>query len=150
MKKNVITSIIIIFLFIIILSLAVHNKDNQKEHNVSYKVEEIEIEEIYRIQKTNETYAIYVGRPSCPFCKEFYKQLNSIENKSIPVYYLNSITNYDDSPSEIKKFRDEYNIKFVPSFKVFTGKNVISELEINNDTTTSNIEDFLKTYKDYQ
>lgn len=145
MKKRVINTIIVILFLGTILSFLEYNEYIKR--NSVLDIVEIEIERIDELQSLKEPYAIYVGRPSCPFCRIFSDKLYKIRESYIPIYYLNSITNYDESPIKIKEFRDKNNINIVPCFKVFCEDKIIGELKITETITTDDIEKFLINFK---
>lgn len=129
---------ILSILSVVCISIVISFSINSKESNIF----EVNVSQLEEIQKKDKIFALYVGRPTCPHCSIFYNKLKKIKNNDIKIYYLNSITNYDDSPKEIKDFRDKYNIMFVPDFKIFKGNDIILNLEIDDKITIKEIENF--------
>ena len=84
-----------------------------------------------------------MGRESCPHCRMFVKKL-SLVSGNYKIYYLDSVTDYDHSPEDLKKFRDEYSIEYVPQLLLFKQGKIISRLDIQDTTEPSDILIFLK------
>ena len=95
-----------------------------------------------------DKYILYTGRETCPHCVIFVPKLyNVAKSNDYYIYYLDS----EDTPtnSELKVFREEYDIEFVPNLSVFQGELKIGSLEITDDTTEDEIKKFIDTfYKD--
>ena len=90
---------------------------------------------------SNEDLAVvYIGRETCPYCRKFAKKLSVVASKiNTTIYYVNS-SNFSDS--EIKSFREKYNIATVPGFII--RKN--GEIEVRCDSSMPE-EDILNLVK---
>lgn len=139
MKKNIINSMLASALLIVLAFMVSYTE------KINTDIVEISTKEIKEIQEKENIFALYVGRPTCPFCKIFSEKLESIEKSPIKIYYLNSVTSYDEASPEIKEFRDKYAIESVPDFRIFQGTKVIKELAIRDDITIKEIEKFLNS-----
>ncbi|EFR31312.1 thioredoxin domain-containing protein [Eremococcus coleocola] len=59
---------------------------------------------------------VFVGRPTCPYCRKFILKLKEIIDESNQeILFVNSENKADQGLAE---FRDKYNIKTVPGFLV--------------------------------
>jgi predicted bacteriocin transport accessory protein len=144
-----------VFLFVIIvvilfykINISKTGKENIKNITSDYKTNvksltEINLKELNKLILKNDKIALYVGRESCPHCRMFVKKL-SLVSGNYKIYYLDSVTDYDHSPEDLKKFRDEYSIEYVPQLLLFKQGKIISRLDIQDTTEPSDILKFLK------
>lgn len=66
---------------------------------------------------------MYIGRETCPVCRDFVPILYDYSNNNdTKVYYLDS-TNTDQD-KELKKFRDDNSIMYVPSLMICVNKKI--------------------------
>lgn len=88
-------------------------------------------QKISNLEKNEEIF-VYVGRPSCPYCREYSEELRqAIEETHQKVYYLES--REDDKDQILEDFRDKYNIEYVPSIlKIDKISFQIMDMETNN------------------
>lgn len=84
------------------------------------------------------TFYVYFGRATCPYCREFVKDLKYYTlNKENMVYYID--TENTDIDSSIQRIRKEYQVEFVPTFIKFDKK--VSSV-FNSDE--ENLAEFMK------
>ncbi len=97
------------------------------------KLIERDVFEIKNKIKNKDRFFLYTGRGTCPWCKKFMYYLNEIiDEDNIDIYYLDSQDTMIDS--DLKSFRDIYNIKYVPSLIYFWGTSYkVIELNITNE-----------------
>jgi len=82
--------------------------------------------DIERMQEENQVFYLYVGRESCHYCQQFVTSIYPlVKEQNTKIYYLDSISSYENSPQEIKFFRDKYSIESVPFFVIFKGENIV-------------------------
>lgn len=75
---------------------------------------EINVAEFQRKVSNDDTFFVYFGRSTCPYCREFVPDLKlTSDKKQILVYYVN--TEHTDINKELKLIRDEFGVEFVPS-----------------------------------
>lgn len=99
----------------------------EEQVKVFNKISSIEAENILSKEKVA---AIYIGRPTCPFCRKFVGKLSDISNEiDKTIYYIDSSNSSDE---ELASFRKKYNILTVPGFIV--SKN--NEIEVRCDSST--------------
>lgn len=99
----------------------------EEQVKIFNKISSIEAENIL---SKEDVVAIYIGRPTCPFCRKFVRKLNDISNEiNKTIYYIDSSNSSDE---ELSSFRKKYNILTVPGFIV--SKN--NEIEVRCDSST--------------
>lgn len=84
-----------------------------------------------------------MGRKTCPHCILFTEKLKLL-SRSYTIYYIDSITNLNDSPNDLKKFREKNNLKTVPSLFKCKDNQVTSKMDINDSVLPSDILEYLK------
>lgn len=117
--------------------IEIYNDDVQSFRKVT-------VPEVIELQNKNERFYLYVGRATCPHCCLFVEKLNEIvqQEKNVEIYYLDSQnTELDD---ELKTFRENHKIDYVPSFSLFEGDNIKKGLYIDDTITKKDISDFMK------
>lgn len=103
---------------------------------------EIKKSEVQELIADKETCWVYVGRPSCPDCVEFYPKLNEfLEKNKLSILYYNT----ECRASKKKLEREYYNslgVKSVPSIiriedgvvkKVYNTQNKVEYIEFERD-----------------
>ena len=146
MKKN----ILLVFLLIIGL-LASCNKEDKtidKKTNEEVKAssqsekdhvsEEAYLENIKSFEKVSmkdinskkdsENFYLYMGRETCPYCRDISAVLKEIkEEKNLKIYYID--TSEDDE--ELDKFIKDTSLEYIPAF--YSNKDgVLNKLEVNS------------------
>ena len=144
-----------VFLFVIIMVILFYkiniskiDKENINNITSDYKtnvrsLKEINLKELNKLILKDDKIALYVGRESCPHCRMFVSKL-SLVSGNYKIYYLDSVTDYDHSSEDLKKFRDKYYIESVPQLLLFHQGKIISHLDIQDTTEPSDILKFLK------
>lgn len=102
----------------------------------------VEVNDIYELQEEGLEFFLYIGRETCPYCKEFVPKLVEASEDS-EVYYLDSIDSYENSSQHLKDFRDCNTIENVPSFILFEGYEIKDRLEITANLDVKDIFKFL-------
>lgn len=147
------------FLFIVLSLLLVisiwgfyGNKPNKKINfsieriTTDYKtnikcMKEVNLSELNKLISKNDRFALYVGRENCPYCRIFVEKIAML-NCKYQIYYLNSVTDYNSSPDDMRMFRDMYSIDSVPQLLILEGSRV-TRLDIKNSTSQLEILEFL-------
>lgn len=63
---------------------------------------------------SNNTFFIYFGRKTCPYCREFVPKLREIsESKQIDIYYLD--TENTETDITLQEIRKEFKVEYVPT-----------------------------------
>ncbi|MGP1361538.1 MAG: thioredoxin family protein [Candidatus Fimenecus sp.] len=80
--------------------------------------EKITVEEAVRKISEKERFVLYTGRITCEDCRRIVPYLSMIaKEKNIKIFYLDSENTKIDS--DIKSFREKYEIRSVPSIILF-------------------------------
>lgn len=97
-----------------------NRSDYKKQVGSFIKVKAQDIEQLIY---SDENIILYIGRETCPACRDFVPILYDYSNNNdINVYYLDSTET--DKDKELKKFRDDNNIMYVPSLMICVNKRI--------------------------
>lgn len=145
MKKGIKKIIIISLLVTCNLFGCVWHNDEKNEYGDFVSVfEKVEVEDIYEMQEEGKVFFLYTGRKNCEYCVEFVHELSHIvTEENIKIYYLDSVTEYEKSDEELKKFRDSCKIDFVPSLIYFQGKDETMRFDNEKEYSEKNMKEFL-------
>lgn len=118
------------------------NESNKEYELAVNSFTNISLQEAEKKISNNESFFLYIGRESCPYCQMFAPKLSdAISEMDVQIYYLNS----EQVTDELEEFMMRYEIAFVPSFIHFQDN---TNLRINNldseNITTSDIKDFIQ------
>jgi len=121
---------IIVLLLIFFLGMILCIKFSKKENSSNFKAIEKETliqennadylliisrKEIYDFQTDKKDAWIYIGRPSCPDCQDYYPQLlEKLKDNNLKIYYFNTECKASEK-SNMKKFMEEIGITEIPS-----------------------------------
>ncbi|MGT2826530.1 hypothetical protein [Streptococcus himalayensis] len=102
----------------------------------------INMEELEARLEKNESIYLYIGRESCPYCREFVPKLTqAVSEKNSIVYYLDSEGNDKEA---IKQFRKLQGIKTVPSLGYYNHRGLVRKLEKGSQASIEEIKEFLR------
>lgn len=117
MWKKIIISITAILIGVVCFSFIKYQVDIRQYYQNIEKTISISSEDLYsKIEELdkNEEINVYVGRPTCPYCREFSSEIDfALNNSTSELYYLESRT--DNQDMVLEDIRDRYNIEYVPS-----------------------------------
>lgn len=83
----------------------------------------VKAQDIGQLIDSDENIILYIGRETCPACRDFVSILYDYSNNNdINIYYLDSTKT--DKDKELKKFRDDNNTMYVPSLMIFVDKKI--------------------------
>lgn len=103
-------------------------------------IQEIEYQELTQNLNSDVTFMLYIGRPDCGDCQEFYPVLEKYvtSHKGTGLYYLN-----------VKAFRDRSNQKDATQEEKDFYKNLYQELDFDWTPTIHVVSNgrFIKTYQ---
>lgn len=118
--KNLLVLSVFIVLVVFIFVLVANRSEYQKQVGLFKEVKAHEIEQLI---ESDEKFLLYIGRETCPACRDFVPILYDYSNNNdTKVYYLDS-TNTDQD-KELKKFRDDNSIMYVPSLMICVNKKI--------------------------
>ena len=87
---------------------------------------------------------VYVGRETCPFCREFAPKLKEA-SKSInaTIYYIDT----ENKTDELAKFAEQYHIDSIPTLLVFKDGQLQETLSNSSDISLNDLKEFFKSHK---
>ena len=87
---------------------------------------------------------VYVGRETCPYCREFAPKLKEAA-KSINaiIYYIDT----ENKTDELAKFAEQYHIDSIPTLLVFKDGQLKETLSNSSDISLNDLKEFLKNHK---
>ena len=87
---------------------------------------------------------VYVGRETCPYCREFAPKLKEAA-KSINaiIYYIDT----ENKTDELAKFAEQYHIDSIPTLLVFKDGQLQETLSNSSDISVNDLKEFLKSHK---
>ena len=89
--------------------------DNTYEADVQL-FEKVEAAVADNLLSNEEVAIVYIGRPTCPYCRKFAKKLSGLAKQiERTIYYVNS---EDFSDEGIESFREKHSVRTVPGFLV--------------------------------
>ncbi|MDU4333958.1 MAG: thiol reductase thioredoxin [Finegoldia magna] len=144
--------LVILILFSLIFKKKTYTKNYAREYDDSIlylqydenikELKKIEVSDLWEISR-NEEIIVYMGRRTCPHCVLFTAKLK-LFSKSYTIYYIDSITSLNNSPNDLKKFREKNDLKTVPSLFKCKDNKVTDKMDINDSVLPSDILEFLK------
>lgn len=83
----------------------------------------IDMEQLLAKHEAKEDFILFMGRPTCVFCRRFAPKLAQVAKKQqLLVYYIDS--NHFADFEDIQAFRSHYDIKTVPALVVGNSESV--------------------------
>ena len=87
---------------------------------------------------------VYVGRETCPFCREFAPKLKEASRSiNATIYYIDT----ENKTDELAKFAEQYHIDSIPTLLVFKDGQLQETLSNSSDISLNDLKEFLKNHK---
>ena len=87
---------------------------------------------------------VYVGRETCPFCREFAPKLKEASRSiNATIYYIDT----ENKTDELAKFAEQYHIDSIPTLLVFKDGQLQETLTNSSDINLNDLKEFLKNHK---
>ena len=87
---------------------------------------------------------VYVGRETCPYCREFAPKLKEASRSSnATIYYIDT----ENKTDELAKFAEQYHIDSIPTLLVFKDGQLQDTLTNSSDISLNALKEFLTAYK---
>ncbi|WP_238138663.1 thioredoxin, partial [Streptococcus suis] len=91
--------------------------------------------------QNEEEFILYIGRETCPYCRDFVPKLTeAVEQSHATIYYLDSES---DPNGKIQQFRQSQGLATVPSLTYYKSGKLSGILRKGSQATLSEIENFL-------
>ena len=109
------------------------------------RLQKISLEAVEQKIQHKESFYLYTGRESCPYCQEFAPKLaKAVDETKITVYYLDS--EHIDKTSW-NNFKTTVGFKTIPNLTCFTNGTVYDKLSNTSQANVEVIESFVSKYK---
>ena len=87
---------------------------------------------------------VYVGRETCPYCREFAPKLKEASRSiNARIYYIDT----ENKTDELAKFAEQYYIDSIPTLLVFKDGQLQETLSNSSDISLNDLKEFLTAYK---
>ena len=109
------------------------------------RLQKISLEAVEQKIQHKESFYLYTGRESCPYCQEFAPKLaKAVDETEITVYYLDS--EHIDKTSW-NNFKTTVGFKTIPNLTYFTNGTAYERLQNASQASVEVIESFVSKYK---
>ncbi|WP_002144581.1 thioredoxin family protein [Bacillus cereus] len=132
-----------LFIVIIILGTVIYFFGQK---NAEKSLVEVSNQELVQLLKSKENFSLYIGRPTCPQCKELEPILKDLLKESDKeIYYYNVDDARTENEAEMKRLIKSLGVTVVPTIEYIENGNVVDK--IVGLQKKQEIKNFLKKYE---
>ncbi|MGT2754492.1 thioredoxin family protein [Streptococcus ovis] len=136
--KKIMTSLLVLLMGVCLV--ACHTQQKTEKKLETYQA--ITLAKVEKKIQQEDSFFLYVGRPTCPHCRAFAPQLEkAIQHTQVTVYYLDTD---EEEPERIQTFAQDAAIQTVPHLTYYENGEKMRYLEKGSESSLAEIEDFLK------
>ena len=140
-KKNLIL-LLLLLIVITTFTACLTTKPQTNYQTTVNKLQKISLEKVEQKIHHQESFYLYTGRESCPYCQEFAPKLaKAVDKTKITVYYLDS--EHIDKTSW-NNFKTTVGFKTIPNLTYFTNGTVYDTLPKASQASVEVIESFIR------
>lgn len=112
--------------------------------NIVNFFKEVSPQEADQLLADKSSKIIFIGRPTCTYCRKLLPKLNAVVNdNSLDVYYVNS--EHPDYSDELREFRNKYGVATVPGLLFSNTKT--TKVRTDSSMSEDEIREFLEISK---
>lgn len=143
MNSKKILILLSLLLVVIVTIIAYLTTLPQTDYQIAVnRLQKISLEAVEQKIQQQETFYLYTGRESCPYCQEFAPKLaRAVDKTKTTVYYLDSEhidkTNWNS-------FKTNVGFKTIPNLTYFTNGTVYDRLPKASQASVEVIESFIR------
>ena len=143
MNSKKVLILLSLLLIIIVTFTAYLTTLSQTEYQIAIKrLQKISLEAVEQKIQHKESFYLYTGRESCPYCQEFVPKLaEAVDKNGTTVYYLDS-ENMDKT--SWNNFKTTVGFKTIPNLTYFTNGTVYDILPKASQASVEVIESFIR------
>ncbi|CEV67096.1 Thiol-disulfide isomerase and thioredoxin [Streptococcus pneumoniae] len=143
MNSKKVLILLSLLLIIIVTFTAYLTALSQTDYQIAVnRLQKISIEAVEQKIQHQESFYLYTGRESCPYCQEFAPKLaKAVDKTETTVYYLDS-ENIDKT--SWNNFKTTVGFKTIPNLTYFTNGTVYDILPKASQASVEVIESFIR------
>ncbi|MDU1930053.1 MAG: thiol-disulfide isomerase [Streptococcus mitis] len=143
MNSKKVLILLSLLLIIIVTFTAYLTTLSQTEYQIAIKrLQKISLEAVEQKIQHKESFYLYTGRESCPYCQEFVPKLaEAVDKTGTTVYYLDS-ENMDKT--SWNNFKTTVGFKTIPNLTYFTNGTVYDILPKASQASVEVVESFIR------
>lgn len=143
MNRKKVLILLSLLLIIIVTFTAYLTTLSQTEYQIAIKrLQKISLEAVEQKIQHKESFYLYTGRESCPYCQEFVPKLaEAVDKTGTTVYYLDS-ENMDKT--SWNNFKTTVGFKTIPNLTYFTNGTVYDILPKASQASVEVVESFIR------
>ena len=139
-KKNLI--LLLLLILIATFTVCLTTKPQTNYQTAVNKLQKISLEAVEQKIRHQESFYLYTGRESCPYCQEFAPKLaRAVDKTGTTVYYLDSA---NINKTSWNNFKTTVGFKTIPNLTYFTNGTTYDRLLNASQASVEVIESFIR------